>query len=207
MYKSIAPYVKVKTTVVAVVLALTTLIASSTVATIAHGLPRKSVPMTELRNYGAITNGQLAKGEWWRLLTGQFVHVKPAHMVFNVVALVVIGIEVEQAMGPLSFLFLWMLSGIAGVFVSIYHVAPPYDVGSGGSQALMGVVAGAIVLMWRRGMALWLRGVVVLIPLIQLTLDVASAHRPQPGHVVGFTVGIVVALTAVRRPLAHTAKA
>jgi rhomboid protease GluP len=115
----------VKTPFATMVLVATTLIASSTVFTMARGTPWKSVNILSLRHYGAVDNAQLANGEWWRLLTAQFVHVRPAHMLFNVVALLVIGTAVEQAIGPLSFLLLWVVSGTEGVLASIYHLSPP----------------------------------------------------------------------------------
>lgn len=124
-------------------------------------------------------------------------------MAFNVVALLVVGMAVEQTAGSLSFLLLWAISGVAGTLASIYHVPPPYDIGSGGSQALMGIVAAATVLMWRSRPDWRWRAAVVLTLLIHLGLDLASAHHPQPGHVVGFLVGLVVAIAIMPRQISH----
>lgn len=122
-------------------------------------------------------------------------------MLFNVVALLAIGIVTEQAIGSFSFLLLWLLTGLAGTLASIYHVPPPYDVGSGGSQALMGIAAASLVVIWRKPADTdwWWRGAVILTLLIQLALDLASAHRLQPGHAFGFIVGLALAIGMVRK--------
>jgi rhomboid protease GluP len=82
---------------VSIFLALGTLIASCTVAIMVHGSPWSTVRILELRNYGGVDNGQLASGEWWRLLTAQFVHVRQAHMLFNVATFFFLALEPMRA--------------------------------------------------------------------------------------------------------------
>src|SRR5262249_31246072 len=139
---------------------------------------------------------QLARGEWWRLLTSQFVHVNPAHMLFNVIALFLLAAAVERAQGALVVMIVWLLSGIAGMYASIYSVSPPYDVGSGASQALMGVAAASIFVV-RADKTLWLRLTLILTLALQLALDLMAAHHPKPGHIVGFLVGLLLAILVV----------
>jgi membrane associated rhomboid family serine protease len=133
--------------IVSTSLTAATLIASSTIAMMARGRPWSSVPILQLLNYGGVDNSHLASGEWWLLLSAQFVHVKQMHMVFNVTALFLLGFAVERVTGPFRFGVLWLLSGVVGTFASIYSVAPPYDIGSGASQALMGIAAAAIIVI------------------------------------------------------------
>src|SRR5712691_2943819 len=85
--------------VVSIFLALSTLGASLTVATIVNGSPWRVVRILELRKYGGVDNAELVRCEWWRLLTAQFVHVRPAHMLFNVISLLLLAIAVERAAG------------------------------------------------------------------------------------------------------------
>ena len=130
--------------VIAVLLVLATLTASFTIATIVRGSPWSTVPILQLRNHGGVDNAQLAQGQWWRLITAQFVHVKQAHMLFTTAALFLLGVAVERTAGHLTLALVWLISGIAGTYASIYSDQPPYDIGSGGSQALMGVAAAAL---------------------------------------------------------------
>jgi rhomboid protease GluP len=90
--------------IVSTVLALTTLVASATVAIVVGGSPWSRAPILELRNYGGVNNAQLASGELWRLVTSQFVHVSQAHMLFNVMSLFLLAIAVERATGSAKIL-------------------------------------------------------------------------------------------------------
>ena len=105
---------KVKNTfpVVSTLLAVSTLIASMAVATVVNGSPWSVVRILELGNYGGVNNAQLAGGEWWRLLSAQFVHVRPAHMLFNVVTLFLLAVGVERAAGSLRLIIVGFVVGL-----------------------------------------------------------------------------------------------
>jgi membrane associated rhomboid family serine protease len=183
---------------VSVFLALTTLAVSLTVATIVNGSLWSDVRILELAKYGGVNNAQVSSGQWWRLLTAQFVHVKPAHMLFNVLTLFLLAFAVERRVGSFRLILLWGLSGIAGTYASIYSVPPPYDVGSGASQAIMGVAAAAIIILGRNPeRPLWLKATLVITLVNAAALDLLSASRLQPGHVVGFLTGLACALVVV----------
>jgi membrane associated rhomboid family serine protease len=193
--------VKTRFPVVALCLALSTLAASLTVATIVNGSPWSVVRILELRNYGGVNNAQLAEGEWWRLLTAQFVHVRPAHMLFNVMTLFLLGVGVERVAGSFRLFLLWLLSGIAGTYASIYSVPPPYDIGSGASQAIVGLAAAAIIVVWRTpDSPRWLIGTLILTLVVSAALDLIFGFRLKPGHVVGFLTGLILALGLVPKP-------
>jgi len=179
---------------ITITLVLATLIASCVVATVASGAPWSNVGVLKLRNYGAVNNQQLMNGEWWRLLTSQFIHVRQLHMLFNIVALFFVGSAVERAVGPLKFWLIWLLSGVAGMWASIYRVPPPFDVGSGASQALMGVVGAGVVIVSRNNASpRRFRSLLVLVGLIQVAIDIGAARYPKPGHVAAFVVGSILA--------------
>src|SRR5688572_7042294 len=87
--------------IVSTVLAVTTLVGSAAVATAIGGSPWSKAPILALRTYGGVNNEQLANGDLWRLVTSQFVHVSPAHMMFNVISLFLLLMAVEAAAGSL----------------------------------------------------------------------------------------------------------
>jgi membrane associated rhomboid family serine protease len=152
----------------------------------------------QLRNYGGVDNAQLANGELWRLVTSQFVHVFQAHMLFNVISLFLLAMAVERATSSVRLALLWLLSGVAGTYASIYAVPPPYDIGSGASQAIMGVAASAIVVLWRKhSTSKWLIAAVAVTLVNAVALDLVFAFRVKPGHVVGFFVGLILAIALV----------
>jgi membrane associated rhomboid family serine protease len=190
---------------VALALALATLLTSLTVATVVNGSPWSRVPILKLQDYGGVTNNQLANGEWWRLLTAQLVHVSPAHMVFNVITLFLLAVAIERAAGPVKLFSVWLVGGIAGVYASIYSIPPPYDIGSGASQAVMGLAAAAIVVGRRHQSSMWLWVTISITLVVGIGLDLYFASEVKPGHVVPFFVGLIFALITV--PVASKPKA
>jgi rhomboid protease GluP len=185
--------------ILSISLALGTLIASCTVATIVHGTPWSNLRILELHDYG-VDNAQLANGQWWRLATAQFVHAKQAHMLFSVIVLFLLGVSVEEATGSVTFGLLWLVTGVVGTYASIYGVPPPYDIGSGASQALMGVAAAAIIVM-RRGPArspVWLKATLIITVAAQIGMDLVFGHSLKSGHTVPFAVGLLLAILLVR---------
>jgi len=60
---------------------------SSLVAYEAHGSIFSKVKILELKEYGGVTFQQLGQLELWRLVSSQFVHVKPIHVISNVTPL------------------------------------------------------------------------------------------------------------------------
>ena len=58
------------------------------------------------------------EGQFWRMITYQFVHANFAHILFNMWALYFFGPAVESAMGPRRFLAFYLVCGIAGALFS-----------------------------------------------------------------------------------------
>jgi rhomboid protease GluP len=168
-----------------------TFVTSISVASYLHGAPWSTVTIAELRHYGGLDFPSLFHGEMWRLITAQLVHVKQAHMMFNVVSLIVLGASVEPITGRAGFLLLWFLSGALGLITSVYFGQYPYEVGTGASQAIMGLVAANLIAVFRNFYyPLWKKWVLASIFFLSVVLDAASAHYPKPGHVAGFIAGL-----------------
>ncbi len=58
------------------------------------------------------------EGEFWRLITYQFVHAHLGHIIFNMWALFFFGPAVENAMGGRRFLLFYLVCGMAGALFS-----------------------------------------------------------------------------------------
>ncbi len=65
-------------------------------------------------DYFALTADVFRRGYVWQLLTFQFLHAGPAHLLFNGIALWSFGRAVEERLGKSRFLTLYFLSGVAG---------------------------------------------------------------------------------------------
>ena len=107
-------------------------------------LPMAFFPQVDaaLLDWGAKTNPAIAEGEWWRLITAMFLHgsvlgIPFLHLVFNVYALYVIGMELEAFIGSARFAAIYFVSGLAGSIAS-FAFSPQSGVGASG--AIFGIV-------------------------------------------------------------------
>lgn len=97
----------------------------------------------------------VAGGEWYRLLTGSFLHLPPdssigvMHLVFNMLALWNLGRDVETQLGKVRYTALYLLSAV-GSSVLVYVLAPDSNT-VGASGAIFGLAAALYVIGRRLG--------------------------------------------------------
>ncbi len=82
--------------------------------------------------------------EWYRLFTHLFIHGHLAHLLFNTYALLVVGGELEQAVGKEKFLWIYFLSGFTASLASLYFNM--FTIGFGASGAIFGLFGFSLVL-------------------------------------------------------------
>lgn len=136
--------------------------------------------------------------------THMFLHHDWSHMALNAGMLLAFGTMTERRFGALRFLILYFVSGWFGAFVEYFVANPNVDITLyGASGAVFGAMgATMIVLLPRYG----LRGVVTMVAVL-LGLNLIIGATPLgtllvgPGaeiawvaHVVGFAVGMIMAL-------------
>lgn len=94
-----------------------------------------------VNTYFALSLDGLKHGYVWQLLTFQFMHGGLMHLLLNSLAIYVFGRPLEAALGKISFLKLYFLSGVAGGFLQT--AASWLAVTVFGSHLLGGSVLGA----------------------------------------------------------------
>ena len=78
-------------------------------------------------------------GEWWRLITGTFLHAGILHIALNGYALYLIGMELKSLFGRQRFVVVYAISGLAGSVASFAFT--PFNVpGVGASGAIFGLI-------------------------------------------------------------------
>ncbi len=148
------------------------------------------IKIVQLEPFGGVTFGHLWNLEMWRLFTSQLIHVKQLHMLFNVLSFALLGVILEKYTGAIRFFILWFISGTFGTLISTLTVEPPWNLGTGASQAVLGVAAFGIVVFWKRiNTTLALKFVVAFAVIPALFLDLIYARHPKLGHIVSFIVG------------------
>lgn len=142
-------------------------------------------------------------GEWYRLLTGAFLHLPPTggtfgilHIVMNMVSLWNIGRVVEAQLGRVRYLALYLLSALGGSVLVL--LVAPYDPTLGASGAIFGLGAAYWVLARRLGadMAQVNRFMAGLL----LWLVISAAMTSWEGHLGGLLTGGAVTLAYAYAP-------
>ncbi|MFD2284913.1 rhomboid family intramembrane serine protease [Pedobacter petrophilus] len=96
-------------------------------------------------NLGVNHRNTVLNGQYWRLITYQFIHGSVSHILFNMYAFIYLGLMIENKLGWKKFLFIYLLSGICGGLVSLtFHQEA---VMMGASGAIMGLYGAFIALL------------------------------------------------------------
>ena len=90
-----------------------------------------------LISWGANVRYLTLDGQWWRIITNVFVHIGLLHVLFNMYALLYIGVLLEPQMGRLRFLAAYLLTGIMASLTSLYW--HPNIISAGASGAIFGM--------------------------------------------------------------------
>ena len=90
----------------------------------------------------------VAGGELWRLFTAGFLHFGPIHLAFNMLALWVIGRDLEQVLGSARFLVVYLVSLLGGSLV-VFLFENETTMTGGASGAVFGLMGGLAVVLLR----------------------------------------------------------
>lgn len=142
----------------------------------------------------------VANGDWWQLLTSMFAHVQVWHIGFNMLALWILGPQLELFLGRGRYLALYLLSGLAGS-VCVYWFESPHSLTLGASGALFGVMGGlAVVALKSHGN---LGGLVTWIALNFAFTFMPGMNISWQGHLGGFVGGCLLGALMVYAPRQH----
>jgi membrane associated rhomboid family serine protease len=140
---------------------------------------------------GTATDG----GEWYRIITGAFLHAGPLHLLLNMFVLYVLGTLLEPAIGTLRFLGIYVAALLAGSFGALL-LSDPNEVTVGASGAIYGLLGAGVVVARGRGMeqvasqiGLWL--------VLNLALTFSIPGISIGGHVGGLLGGALAALVVL----------
>jgi rhomboid protease GluP len=95
---------------------------------------------------GALVRSRVIEGETWRLFSATVLHGSGDHLFGNCVALYILGIAGEHALGAWRLLVLYLASGLAGSLASVL-TGPGPSVGASG--AICGLMGGVLVVLFR----------------------------------------------------------
>ncbi|HET6652607.1 MAG TPA: rhomboid family intramembrane serine protease [Nocardioides sp.] len=153
----------------------------------------------------ALVDGQpavfegVANGAVWQLVTSMFTHVDLWHIGFNMVALWVLGPQLEAVLGRTRFLAVYFLSGLAGS-VLVYWLSGISTPTIGASGALFGLMGALLVVVYKvhgdvRQILMWIG--------LNFVITFLAPFISWQGHLGGFIGGLLIAAAFVYAPKAN----
>ena len=144
--------------------------------------------------HGALYGPLVANGDWYRLLSAAFLHYGPIHLGLNMLALWWIGRPLEDYLGSVRYILLYLVSGLAGSAGALLF--NPTGVTVGASGAIFGILGAAIVLE-RQGTYV-LGGSALSLLIVNLAFTFAVPGISIGGHL-GGAVGGALCILALSR--------
>ncbi|MFJ3495021.1 rhomboid family intramembrane serine protease [Streptomyces sp. NPDC086091] len=138
----------------------------------------------------------VAEGEWYRLVTAMFTHQAVLHFVMNMLSLWWLGGPLEQALGRVRYLALYLVSGLAGSALT-YLLAGANTASLGASGAIFGLFGATAVLM--RRLRYDMRPIIALL-VINLVITFGWSGIAWQAHVGGLVAGVLVGYGMVHAP-------
>ena len=146
---------------------------------------------------GAVYGPAVAHGEWWRLITGAFLHLGFLHIASNMYALWLFGPIMEQLYGHIEYAVIYLLCALGGNVLTI--LAAPNTPALGASGAIFGLFGLAFIVSRRRHLLLGPQARAMLsqvgtLLVLNLFITFSVPFISWTGHVGGLVVGSAIGL-------------
>jgi rhomboid protease GluP len=156
-----------------------------------------------LIDWGANFPPRTTNTEWWRLMTGLFVHAGSLHLLATLAGLAPLGMTLERLVGPVAFASVYLSAGLLSSVVSLYSA--PVGVSVGPSGAIFGEYGLlTATLMWGIVARPSVRIPVALVNMLGVSavgFILYNLWTPAMGvaaETAGFTTGLVAGLLMAR---------
>ncbi|HZG88595.1 MAG TPA: rhomboid family intramembrane serine protease [Pseudonocardia sp.] len=144
----------------------------------------------------SLVPGLVAAGEWWRLLTAGFLHIGLIHLVFNMLALFVLGRDLERVLGRGRFIAVYLVALLGGS-AAVMAFYPAGAQVAGASGAVFGLMGGLAVVLRRMRFPI---GQVIGLIVVNVVISVVIPGISLIGHLGGLVVGAAATAGLVYAP-------
>ena len=131
-------------------------------------------------------------GDYYRLLTAAFLHANIAHLIFNMYALWIIGMQLESFIGRWRYLVVYLFSAITGSLLSV--IITPDAVSVGASGAIFGLL-GALLYFgyhYRVYLGTVIKSQIIPLIVINLLLGFMVPEIDNAAHIGGLIGGALI---------------
>ncbi|MGH2893317.1 MAG: rhomboid family intramembrane serine protease, partial [Solirubrobacteraceae bacterium] len=126
--------------------------------------------------------------QYYRLLTGGFMHDGILHIAFNMLFLFFMGPMLEPVIGRLNFAVVYFASLLAGSFGALLFSPQIPTVGASG--ACFGILGALIVIAYYRGISIWQSGLGITL-VINIVFSLTVSGISIGGHLGGVVGGAI----------------
>jgi len=153
-------------------------------------------PLFVAARFGAIIPARIWAGEYYRLFTAMFVHFGWGHLFMNVAGMLIFGTRVERYYGKISFLAIYIVSGLVASVASLLFTR---GFAAGASGAVYGLVGAAFAYTRMRGVMDLISNHIILIYIIMgLGAGFLMPNVDYFGHIGGLVAGVLAGYIALR---------
>lgn len=153
-----------------------------------------------VETHGALYGPDVLAGEWWRIFTSAFMHFDETHLLFNMVALYMVGTFVESIYGSARMAVIYLLAAFGGGVAVTYFSPTELTLGASGAIfGLFGALAVAGLRLGPRGRDVMRQatGIIVINLVIGL---LPGSNISMTDHVGGLIAGTLCGLVLFRMP-------
>ncbi len=169
------------------------------VGTIVQSRSIMAVTESDIFYGGVLVPGLVAQGEWWRLITSGFLHLGLLHIALNMIALWMLGQQLEPVLGRWRFLAMYLISLLGGS-AAIMLFYPAGGAVAGASGAVFGLLGAFLVVLIRLRMPVSL---IVPTIVINAIISVFVPGIALLAHVGGALAGAAATAAIVYAPRAR----
>lgn len=135
------------------------------------------------------------KRQYYRFLTSMFTHFGITHLLGNMVILIALGARIENIIGRLNYVIVYIVTGLAAAFASYinFFCNDIYDYSAGASGAIFGLLGVLVVIaFYNKGRVkdLSLMNMIILF-ILTLVDGLMSEGIDNVAHAAGFMAGIL----------------
>ena len=150
---------------------------------------------------GLLYGPAVAGGDWWRLITSAFLHGSLVHLLLNMLAVYWLGSAVETYLGPVRYVALYLVSGLAGAAGAL--LLDPAVPTVGASGAIFGILGALLILEYLQTGQI--AGQALSLIAINLLFTVTIPGISIGGHLGGLAGGIIATFALARFGRGHAA--